>query len=70
MCQSCIGCGKCTGTVAPRLVAGHCPHCGTDNPAQAATCIGCGWPLPLPPGSASTSNAAFSPSSVRSAHVF
>ena len=51
MCQTCIGCGKCTGEVRPPVAPGHCPHCNTDNDPDSKTCAGCGWPLPRPAGS-------------------
>jgi len=50
MCQTCIGCGKCTGEARPPLAAGTCPSCGQANEGPATICSRCGFPLPAPPG--------------------
>ncbi|WP_146007849.1 zinc-ribbon domain-containing protein [Raoultibacter massiliensis] len=57
MCQTCIGCGKCTGEVAPPLAPGTCPLCGYENDARALACPQCGTFLPAPPGRATSLKA-------------
>lgn len=50
MCQTCIGCGKCTGETQPPLKPGTCPLCGYENGDRVLSCSQCGTVLPLPPG--------------------
>ncbi len=50
MCQTCIGCGKCTGMPAPSLARGVCPLCRHENVVNALRCSACGNLLPAPPG--------------------
>lgn len=50
MCQTCIGCGKCTGQARPGFAAGECPICGAVGDPDSGVCPGCGAPLPKAPG--------------------
>lgn len=50
MCQTCIGCGKCTGKAMEPLPSGTCPKCGWKNDLTAQRCDRCGILLPLSPG--------------------
>lgn len=50
MCQTCIGCGKCTGTSHPGFAAGECPICGSVSDPDSRVCSKCGAPLPKAPG--------------------
>ncbi len=53
MCQTCIGCGRCTGEVPEGTPPGLCPHCRHENAPDGRVCEECGWPLPQPPGAPS-----------------
>lgn len=46
MCYPCSHCGACKVKLDPAV----CPMCGAAVPPGAASCPGCGFVMPLPPG--------------------